>query len=100
MEIQSELLELGNPEKVGNLVSLLNIIPDDFKDPMRFEKIRSVLGYLSKHSDPSYFIYKGLGSKQVDRVDFMHEYIGRHQELTAAEERVAKLREEISVYEK
>jgi len=100
MEVKTELLELGSPEKVGYLVSLLNLNPDDFKEPGRFEHIKDVLTFLNTHPDPSFFVRKAVGSKQVDRIDFMHEYIGRHKELLAAEDHVKKLKEEISVYEK
>ena len=100
MDVKNELLELGSPDKVGYMLSMLNLTQDDFHEPGRFEKIKDVLLFLNTHPDPSFFVRKALGSKQVDRTDFMHEYIGRHKDLLAAKDRVKKLEEEISVYEK
>lgn len=100
MQVKEELINMGDPERIGELVSILGITNDDFKDPVRHKRIQEVLDFLKQYPDPKYFIYKGVGSKQIDRVDFMHEYINLHKERSEYEQKLAKLDEQIKVYEK
>ena len=95
-----DLLELGDPEKIARIVGMLNVTYDDFKQPERLSKVKDILKYLAEHPDPSFFVYKSVGSKQIDRVDFLHEYIGLNQQLTSAQQQVDSLKKQIEVYEK
>ena len=100
MQIKNELLELGNPEVVGKVMGLLGINIDDFKDPVRTSSIMEVMEYIHTVPDPEFFILKACGNKQIDRVDFMRQYISLQKDLKQAEDRVNTINESIKQYEK
>lgn len=99
-DVNEDILGLGDPEKVAYIMQVLGVNTDDFKDPTRTQRIKDLMEYLKNHPDPDYFIYKAVGSKQIDRVDFMHEYLSLVKGREHAEQQLESIKKQIEVYEK
>lgn len=93
------LLTLGDPQRVGYILDALRITQDDFQESKRADQVSKVVKYLVQHPDPAFFIRKALGSKQVDRVDFMDEYIEIHEDLDRFKKDLTETEEKLSVYD-
>ena len=98
--VNEDMVGLGDPEKVAYLIQTLGVTTDDFKDPVRTQRIKELMDYLKSHPDPEYFIYKAVGSKQIDRVDFMHEYLTLTKNRENIEQQLESIKKQIEVYEK
>lgn len=93
------LLTLGDPQRVGYILDALRITQDDFQESKRADQVSKVVKYLAQHPDPAFFIRKALGSKQVDRVDFMDEYIEINEDLDRFKKDLTETEEKLSVYD-
>ena len=100
MQTNEDIINLGDPVKIAELMALLGVNNDDFKDTMRTKRIQEVMEFLKTHPDPKFFVYKAVGSKQVDRIDFVHEYIHFYTEKREAEQQKAVLDSKIAVYDR
>lgn len=98
MEINDRVEELGDPEFAGKYIEKLGITRDDFADPERALKIKDIIDYLKEHPDPDFLLYKSVGSKQVDRVEFLNEYIQFHKEHEGYAKKLNTINEKISKY--
>ena len=98
-DIKETLIGFGNPEKVGEILELLRISTDDLKDGKREDTIRAVVDFLVNHPDPAFFVRKAVGSKQVDRVDFLNEYIQFHSDLQQAQDTLSTINQKLEMYD-
>ncbi len=96
--IKEILTDLGDPVRVSHLIDILQVNVDDFKDSRRGDKVRDVIKYLLEHPDPAFFVRHALGSKQVDRIDFMDEYIQITEQKYEQDKLVDAYNQEIEVY--
>jgi len=99
MEYNEALTKLGDPIKVSKILTALNLSVDDFNQPKRMESAERVIKFLAAHPDPQYYLRKTIGSKQVDRLDFIDEYIGMDLERQSQTMKLEELNEKLSVYD-
>lgn len=98
MEYKQILTELGDPLLVGRLIEKLKISSDDFKIESRISKLEKVVKYLSNVEDPEHFIMRALGSKQVDKLDFISEYIDINQNFEEAKNELYRINKRLEMY--
>lgn len=98
MEIKEGLITLGDPLKVGEYMQILGVTNDDLNDSFRFQRFQEIVKFLDTVPDPHFFIYKAVGSKQIDRLDFIHEYMHFHQEKAFYEKEMKDVEEKIAQY--
>jgi hypothetical protein len=98
MEIKEGLLTLGDPVRVGEYMQMLGVNNDDLNDPFRFGRFEDICKFLNTLPDPAFFIYKAVGSKQIDRLDFIHEYMHFYQEKKVAEKELEEVNKTIEFY--
>lgn len=99
METNEDILTLGDPEKVALIFDLLSVNVDDFKNINREKQIQDIVEFLKNEPDPEFFVRKALGSKPVDRIPFMAEYIQIHKQLAKYKEKLEKVEKDRSKYE-
>lgn len=92
--------ELGNLEKIGEALSIMGVNPDDFKDKHRSSLVSLVAEYLNIVPDPTFFVQRAVGNKQVDRLAFMAEYVDLHKKLDKVSREKESVENEIKHYEK
>ena len=100
METNEDIFGLGDLERIGEALEVMGFSTDDMKDPKRMEKVMYVADYLNRLPEPAAFVRRAVGSKQIDRIQFMSEYVNLHQQLDKASQTVAHLQNEIQNYEK
>jgi len=100
MQTNEDIINLGNPEQTARFISLLGINSDDFKDSARMSRVQDILKFLSTQEDPEFFVRKAIGSKPVDRIDFVHEYISFYQHKKDAEQQKQVLDSKIDLYDR
>jgi hypothetical protein len=98
MDTNETIIGFGDPIKAGELFALLGVTPLDFEDGQRESNIKSVMEFLMKQEDPEYFVRRSVGAKQVDRIQFMAEYIDLYKKLEVGKEKLAKINENIDKY--
>lgn len=98
-EVNYDIYGLGDIEKIGEALGIIGFNSDDVKVEDRMSKINYIAAYLNQLPDPTYFVQHAVGNKQVDRVEFMTEYINLHEQLVKAKQKVDLLDSEIKRYE-
>jgi len=98
--ISEDLISLGDPEKIANYIYLFGLTKDDLNEPIRLKRFEEIIKFLDKHPDPNFFVRKAVGNKQVDRLDFIHEYVGFHQQKSILEQQKQILDSKISLYDR
>lgn len=98
MEVKEGLLTLGDPVRVGEYMQMLGISNDDLNDTFRFQRFQDICKFLNTVPDPAFFVYKAVGSKQIDRLDFIHEYIHFYQEKQFVEQELEEVNQNIELY--
>lgn len=99
-QVNEDVFALGDLERIGEALEIIGFNSDDFKQSDRMEMLSKVASYLNKHPDPTYFTRKAVGSKQIDRLPFMFEYVGLHEKLDKIKQQERQITQEIEHYER
>lgn len=96
MNAEATLNDLGIDAITGiELTEALGLSFDELQFPQRFQKLKSVIGFLKDYPEDTrrFFISKTTKGKSVDKLDFMFEYVHllrRKQELEKGIEEAEK----------
>lgn len=98
-QFKEELSIFGtNIELTSKIASFLNLGTRDFKDERRFEKVKDIIAFAVHYPDPMFMFQKAIGSKNLDRVDFLHEYIHLYRELKSSEAIKNDIKEKLDLF--
>lgn len=129
MNTQSQMDQLGINAVLGvKLYDLFGLTPDDLHAPGRFNKLQDVISFLKQYPEDTqrFMVKKVVGTKNVDKLQYFHEYCDLMGKFSATEnerklleqskpnipikeyanliaelkEKTSSLKEEMSLYEK
>lgn len=76
MSVSESFNRLGiNAIKGSEMMSMLNISPEELSIPQRFQQFKEVFDYLQDFENYRYVINKITRGKDVDRLEHTHSYI-------------------------
>lgn len=101
MDIERKFEDLGVDAITGvNLMRLLNLGPDDFIDPTRFERFHDVIKYFKDMPDVNYIVTKLAVGKPVDRLDHVWGYVELARQKAALKDETKGIMDNIDTFSK